>query len=228
MGCWGSEEGECHGNIFLWNNEKPAVVKGEWFCWEMMIKLNDPPDARNGEQAFWINGVRYAHFGPGFPNYAYSGTDRWGADESGSPWPGFQWRTDPDLKINYIWIYNYVHDDVCRAWFDDVVVATSYIGPMVDESTIMNKPTFSAIRSASLIQKVNVTSDGFLTLHLNPKKNTATTVSVCTFSGRQVRKFTDIRSIRFRCSINSLPHGMYFVRVSSGKETDNRHFSHLY
>jgi hypothetical protein len=134
MGCWGPNHStQCHGNVFLYGVDKPQAVRGEWFSWEIMVKLNDPPSAHNGEQAFWIDGERYAHYGPGFPNYGYSGTDKWWPDPAGEPFPGFQWRTVSELNINYIWIYNYVSADPgCRIWFDHVVAATEYIGPMVN------------------------------------------------------------------------------------------------
>ena len=46
---------------------------------------------------------------------------------------GFRWRTVPDLNVNYVWLYVYTQQPAghhIRVWFDDVVVATEYIGPM--------------------------------------------------------------------------------------------------
>jgi hypothetical protein len=142
MGCWGSDHTtQCHGNVFLYQVARPPAKRGEWFCWEVMLKLNSPPSEHNGEQAFWIDGERWAHYGPGFPNYGYSGTDKFWPDPAGDPFPGFQWRTVGELLINYIWIYNYVDTDPgCRAWFDHVVAATEYIGPMVDGSPDTTPP----------------------------------------------------------------------------------------
>jgi hypothetical protein len=54
---------------------------------------------------------------------------------------GIRWRRDTDLKVNCLWLQHYGYDegDPTRAywteqqsvWFDDVVVARQYIGPMV-------------------------------------------------------------------------------------------------
>ena len=48
---------------------------------------------------------------------------------------GIEWRTAEDLKINAFWLMSYITDrwtkhPVNRVWFDDVVVATEYIGPI--------------------------------------------------------------------------------------------------
>ena len=52
----------------------------------------------------------------------------------GAPFEGFQWRTVEELKVNYVWIYLYLptadEGQVSKIWFDDVVVATDYIGPI--------------------------------------------------------------------------------------------------
>ena len=60
----------------------------------------------------------------------------------GEPFEGFRWRTSPDLKLNFLWLLHYVTegsyrqnrvedaDPVNRVWFDDVVVATRYVGPI--------------------------------------------------------------------------------------------------
>jgi len=44
------------------------------------------------------------------------------------------WRTLEDLTVNFLWAYVYITDapagHVSRVWFDDIVVATQYIGPL--------------------------------------------------------------------------------------------------
>jgi len=57
-----------------------------------------------------------------------------------TPFEGFRWRTHADLKINFFWLLFYVTENAGRqnrvtaekenrVWFDDIVVATEYIGP---------------------------------------------------------------------------------------------------
>ena len=47
---------------------------------------------------------------------------------------GFRWRSDNAVKANYVWLSHYVTEDkpnnVSKVWYDQLVVATEYIGPM--------------------------------------------------------------------------------------------------
>ncbi len=127
-----------YGNMF--NPTPPAdVIKGEWICVELMMKMNDPIDSFNGEQAFWINGEKIQHLGQGFPN-GYWIWDKFNPQPDSLPFEGFQWRNDADLKINYFWLLYYmskgIEGHIDTVYFDDVVVSTEYIGPMDDNSSI--------------------------------------------------------------------------------------------
>ena len=110
------------------------VERGRWICVEQMVKMNDVGDT-NGEQALWIDGKLVSHLGKGL---------RWGADgreepqvpEGGAPFEGFRWRTVKELNINYVWIYVYTQKPAghrIKVWFDDVIVARTYIGPLARE-----------------------------------------------------------------------------------------------
>lgn len=87
-----------------------------WQCWEFMIQANTSPDQADGAQAMWVDGVEVGRF------------------------TGIRWRTDPELKVNCLWLQHFGYDegdptkrywkDNQSVWFDDVVVATEYIGPM--------------------------------------------------------------------------------------------------
>ncbi len=102
-------DGKFWGNSF--SPERPVVPeRGRWYCMEMMVACNTVGKA-DGRQAFWVDGRKVGDFG------------------------GIEWRTSPDLKINAFWLLCYVTDRwtkhrVNRVWFDDVVVATDYIGPI--------------------------------------------------------------------------------------------------
>jgi len=62
--------------------------------------------------------------------------------EGGEPFEGFDWRKSKDLKISNFWLEHYVTENagkqngvkeqkkVNTVWFDDVVVAEEYIGPI--------------------------------------------------------------------------------------------------
>ena len=88
----------------------------QWQCWEFMLEANSP-DKADGKQAMLVDGKPIAEF------------------------TGIHWRNDPSLKINCFWLEHYGYDnsdptkqfwkDKQTVWFDDVVIATRYIGPMV-------------------------------------------------------------------------------------------------
>ena len=147
MRSWQGPQGTSfYGNSFA--PEKPAQIpRDRWQCVEFMVKANSTPEASDGEQAFWIDGVLMGRWSPG------SATGTWKRDRfvngPGEAFPGYRWRTDAAVKPNVFWLLYYMeqvfgrHDqyqnrtgaqmsgDVTQVWFDQVVVATAYIGPLV-------------------------------------------------------------------------------------------------
>jgi hypothetical protein len=89
-----------------------------WQCWEFMIQANSAPGKADGKQAMWVDGRLVGEF------------------------TGIRWRDDMDLKVNCLWLEHYGYDEgdptkqywkeSQSVWFDDVVVARRYIGPMSD------------------------------------------------------------------------------------------------
>jgi uncharacterized repeat protein (TIGR01451 family) len=127
------------GNDFI---QDPTLhFTDKWTCVEVMVKLNNPVSSYNGELALWIDGEQIIHLGEGFPNGRWV-WDSFYPDPAGSPFEGFQWRNAEELEINWIWLLHYVTQDppgyVGKVWFDDVVLATSYIGP-IDAPTGLTK-----------------------------------------------------------------------------------------
>jgi hypothetical protein len=96
--------------------EKTRVIPklGQRQCWEFMLQANTP-DKADGRQAMWLDGKLV------------------GQSE------GIRWRDHADLKVNCFWLEHYGYDasDPTRqyhkekqtVWFDDVVIATEYVGP---------------------------------------------------------------------------------------------------
>ena len=146
--------GQTWGNSFIRDPEL-KVVRDDWICVETMIQLNDVGES-NGELALWIDGRRVSHVGQGFPNGNWvfdkftpgAGGDgvRWSDERrgpetfvtppGGRPFEGFRWRSDPRLKLNFLWVLLYMTEipegHVSNVWFDDIIVATEYIGPLVE------------------------------------------------------------------------------------------------
>jgi len=121
--------------------EDQMVPAGRWQCVEFMIQLNRP-GARDGELALWIDGKLKAHVRKGSPRGEWTGMGFRLLEKGGEPFEGFSWRTDEALKISYFWLLHYVTENAARqngvakpleknrVWFDDVIVATSYVGPI--------------------------------------------------------------------------------------------------
>lgn len=144
--------GQTWGNKFI-QDSTLKVRKGRWTCIEVMVDVNQIGDT-DGELALWIDGQLVSHLGKGFPlgtwtfdkfNPGQEGEGvRWNQTEGkrenyrtapgGDPFEGFRFRTDKHLNVNFVWLYLYLttgtpgHTN--RVWFDDVVVAKEYIGPI--------------------------------------------------------------------------------------------------
>ncbi len=147
--------GQTWGNSFI-HNESLKVRRGEWTCIEVMVQMNHVGDT-DGELALWIDGREVSHLGKGFPRGLWTfdkflpgregGGVRWNPDTNkreyfetaagGDPFEGFRFRTVKDLNVNFLWLYLYItqgtRGHANRVWFDDVVVATKYIGPLQTE-----------------------------------------------------------------------------------------------
>jgi len=106
-----SGDGKFWGNDF---QKTPYALpkRGRWYCVEFMTKCNTP-GKDDGEVALWIDGKKLAHH------------------------KDVNWRSSAKLKLNAFWLMLYVtgqsakKNKVNTVWFDDVVVATKYIGPPV-------------------------------------------------------------------------------------------------
>ncbi len=137
-------DGNYWGTPFLTDGGKPKIEHAKWICVEMMVKVNDPVNESNGEQAFWVNGKLWrrdgqvvSHIGPDFPKGQWTG-GWWRPDsESEDSFEGFQWRTTEELAVNYVWTYLYItkapKGHVSKVWFDNIVIAKDYIGPIHSE-----------------------------------------------------------------------------------------------
>jgi hypothetical protein len=137
--------GDYWGNSF-WANANP-IPRGQWICMEVMVKANTA-GASDGEQAFWVDGKPVGHF------------------------KGIRWRSTDLLKLNSFWLQY----DVCEnsaahnndptpkdreyeVWFDDIVLATDYIGP-VQGKPKSGKKIATPSRSALLSRDLPTTPPG--------------------------------------------------------------------
>jgi hypothetical protein len=124
-----SESGDYYaaGNQMI-GSDDVHFVPDAWMCIEIRILVNDPVSSANGELTLWIDGELVAAFGPGHPNVTQDGTHLI-IDPDGLPFEGLVWRTDPALRLNYIWL-NHNPKTQSEVRFDQLVVATEYVGPI--------------------------------------------------------------------------------------------------
>jgi len=151
-------KGQTWGNAFEFGVPPRTVAKEKWICLEIMVKMNDVGDS-NGQQAYWVDGKLSrsrdgkitSYLGKGFPSvgtwtfdkfkpYATEKGIAWDyrqgkgvAIEGGKPFPGFAWRSAPELNINAIWLYRYMSQPekgTSKVWWDHLVVAKKGIGPL--------------------------------------------------------------------------------------------------
>jgi len=136
-----SADGKYWGNAI--SPEPPLQVpRGRWQWVEIMAKLNSAPDKADGELALWLDGKQVMHVQQGTPRAPWNGMGFKLPGTGGEPFEGFRWRNTDKLKLNFFWLLDYVTEQsahanspsgqnpVHRVWFDDIVVATTYIGPI--------------------------------------------------------------------------------------------------
>lgn len=122
--------------------ERPRLApRGKWQCVEFMTKLNSAPEKADGALALWLDGELVFRAEQGTPRGPWTGLGFEVKERGGEPFEGFRFRKTPDLKLNYFWLEHYVTPEAIRrngnarpkatnaVWFDDIVVATEYIGP---------------------------------------------------------------------------------------------------
>jgi len=129
-----SASGPTYGKFF---DPTPAIFvqRDKWICAELMLKANSDPAINDGEHAFWIDGKLCGQ------------------------WGGINWRSTNALKISGFhlsyWREPAKQDGVpvvqSEVWFDDVVLATEYIGPRMDGAApVINSGPTAAPNPTSL------------------------------------------------------------------------------
>ena len=155
--------GQTWGNSFI-RDPKLKVKRDAWICVELMMQMNDVGDS-NGEMALWIDSQQVSTIGKGFPagkwffdkfipgqggeGVRWSDTERRPVyrtyGEQGEPFDGFRWRSDESLNVNFLWVLLYItkapDGHVSKVWFDNIVVAKEYIGPI--QRKVANPPADS-------------------------------------------------------------------------------------
>ena len=218
MQSW-NDGSSCYGNAMITEGRtdhgKPPVtaptidVLDQWMCVEIMIKLNNPVTAYNGELAIWQNGVQVGHWGPGFPNGHWL-KDKWYNNPADPPFQGFRWRTDANLNINWLW-FEFYHDDPAAPSsyikFDHMVLATQYIGP-ISIPTGLNDP----LMEYSDVQIYPNPVNGWFTIS---SKITNGEIEIFRVNGEKVFQSV-ITNPKQEVDLSHLSNGIYFARINDG------------
>jgi hypothetical protein len=85
--------------------------RNRWYCYELMVRANTPGQS-NGEVKYWIDGTLISDF------------------------PDLNIRSTDTLKIDegHIGLHAQHSERVNKKWYDNIVIATQYIGPMASAS----------------------------------------------------------------------------------------------
>lgn len=108
---WYPDGSVTNGTQFFGPNfiARPKIIpaKGTWICYEVMVKLNTP-GTRDGRVAVWQDGTLIAD------------------------WQNVRFRDVDTLKIDEVQLENGGQSSSQQndKWYDNLVIATSYIGPM--------------------------------------------------------------------------------------------------
>lgn len=130
--------------VSLFRAKNSAFVTNQWICIEIMVKVNSTATSKDGEMAFWRNGVLISHVKQGSPKGSFQ-NNVLVESPTAPPFEGLRWRDTTNFANNFIWINNYVdltNNNYARYRVDNIVVATKYIGPINTGavSTQLKKP----------------------------------------------------------------------------------------
>jgi len=99
---------------------RPRTVppRGVWICYEVLVQMNTP-GSRDGRVAFWQNGTLMAD------------------------WQNIRFRDVTTVKISEVQLENGGKSSTQQndKWYDNLVIATSYIGPVSTTGPLPSRPT---------------------------------------------------------------------------------------
>lgn len=227
MQSW-NDGSSCYGNAMVSEGRtgygKPASSTAptnnldQWMCVEMMVKLNNPVSAYNGELAVWQNGVQIGHWGPWFP-YGHWQKDKWYNNPTDPAFQGFRWRTDPKVNINWIW-FEFYHDNPdapsSNIKFDHFVMAKKYIGPLHNLTNIADSEIPTEVH-----------------IYPNPASNNLTLDIASSFSKAEITIYNLLGEIVYAnttvsktssLDISSLMPGIYILEARADKLLSRQKF----
>ncbi len=141
-------------------------------------------------------------------------------------------RDTTDLKIDRVGIDLHIKNNimsVAKKWYDNVVIATSYIGPMMS-TTDINEPPENLVNNFQLFQNYPNPFNPTTTLSFVVGHSSFVSIKVFNVLGNEVATLVDeekskgVYAVKFSAKGGSasggdaydLPSGIYFVQLQSG------------
>jgi hypothetical protein len=201
--CYHADMGGTYGDNFRWLIDSLGYLKrNQWYsieCYAKMNTLDGDTGRLDGALKGWVNG-----------QLAYEKTD-------------LRFRHVDSLKIERIWFNIYVggvwtatHD--MELYFDNVVVARNYIGPMQEEAIEQYAYDFSEKYEVTVFPNpFNSTVEISLANGRGVRLN-APTLAIYDIHGRLMINNISKKN-RFTWKSSNHPPGIYFVKISINKRS---------
>jgi|GEM_PF-735738 len=194
------------GNFGPYFISRPEVVPelDQWYAYEIMVKANTPGE-RDGRIAFWLDGNLIADF------------------------LNIRLRDTTDLKIDRVGIDLHIKNNimsVAKKWYDNVVIATSYIGPMMTTTDIQQPPEHLP-EDFQLLQNYPNPFNPTTTLSFVIGHSSFVSLKIYDMLGNEVATLVDEYKpagnyeVEFNADshsgkVRNLPSGVYFYQLQSG------------
>ena len=184
---------------------RPEVVPelGSWYAYEIMVKANTPGE-RDGRIAFWLDGELIAD------------------------WLNIRLRDTTDLKVDRVSIDLHVKNNtlgIAKKYYDNVVIATSYIGPM-ESTTDIDEMHDQLPVEFQLFQNFPNPFNPTTTISWQSPVSSWQTLRVFNVLGNEIVTLVDEYKPAGKYEVDfngtELPSGVYFVRLQTEGFTQTR------
>jgi len=177
---------------------RPEIVPelDRWYAYEIMVKANTPGE-RDGRIAFWLDGELIADF------------------------LNIRLRDTTDLKIDRVGIDLHIKNNimsVAKKWYDNVVIATSYIGPMMS-TTDIKETLENLVDNFQLFQNYPNPFNPTTKISWHSPIGSWQTLKIYDLLGNEIATLVNeekpVGSYEVEFNASNLPSGVYFYRLQA-------------
>lgn len=179
---------------------RPEIIPdlGRWYEYEIMLKANTPGE-RDGRIAFWLDGELAADF------------------------LNMRLRDTTDLKIDRVSIDLHIKSNtsgIAKKWYDNVVIATSYIGPM-QTTTEVQQTAESLPGDFQLFQNYPNPFNPDTEIPFSLPKSSYVTLEIYNSLGQKIAVLINGNmnpgSYKVRFDASELASGVYYYAIRAGE-----------